>query len=112
MCHDTNDCIVTGGADLVSRYSAPGLRYGVSALQHGVGGCDTAGSSTRRCAVTRRMAQRAKRPVRAATRPGEGCDMAGGRPATLHSARAVCAQAGPRVDALCTRLSFDSGHSF
>ena len=24
MCHDTNDCIVTGGADLVSRHSLPG----------------------------------------------------------------------------------------
>ena len=24
----------------------------------------------------------------------------------------MCAQAGPRVGALCTRLSFDSGHCF
>ena len=32
------------------------------------------------------------------------------RPATRRSARAVCAQAGPRLGALCTRLSFDSGH--
>ena len=32
------------------------------------------------------------------------------RPDTSRSARAVCAQAGPRVGALCTRLSFDSVH--
>ena len=42
MCHNTNDCIVTGGAGLASRHSAPGatirrstaLRHGAGALRH------------------------------------------------------------------------------
>ena len=50
-------------------------------------------------------------------RSGVRCDMAGctlrhGRAcvATRRSARVMCAQAGLRVGALCTRLSFDSVH--
>ena len=56
-------------------------------------------------------------PSMRATRSGVRYDTTGralrhgqAKPATQRSARAVCGQAGPRVGALCTRLTFDFVH--
>ena len=122
MCHDTNDCIVTGGADLVLQYSTPGLRYGASALRHRSRGCDTVRNSARRHAATRCTAQHvtrtATRPVRAATRSGVRCDTASGAPLygrpSAQWARSLgsgCAPCAPNpVLTQCTVLSYCFGH--
>ena len=67
--------------------------------------CDTAGEAA---------TQRASAHVGGGGGGGRGCDTAQGTardtagPGLRHGA--VCAQAGPRVGALCTRLGFDSMH--
>ena len=46
VCHDTNDCIVTGGADLMSRQSAPGaLIQSTTPCDMVQERCDTCGSA-------------------------------------------------------------------
>ena len=97
-------------------------QYGVEGARHGALRDNTVREmehSTR--PATRRVSARVGATTlqgAPATRPGQACDMAGpglqpgqARLATRRSACAVCAQAGPRVGALCTRPNFDSVHS-
>ena len=67
-------------------------------------------SSVRRGATTWSVTHRAIRPGVRCDMTGVRCDTALAKPATRRSAPVVCAQAGPWVGALCTRLSFDSVH--
>ena len=80
----------------------PVLRYNVCIVTGGNG----REAATRLCVA-----------IQPATRSATSHDTVGHKPTTLsrhgrpgRSVRGLCAQAGPRVGALCTRLSFDSVH--
>ena len=85
-------------------------RYGAEGARHGTLRDDTVRDTahntwpaTRRASTRVDAATRQGAPV---TRPGQAYDTA--RQGLRHGA--VCAQVGPRVGALCTRLSFHSVH--
>ena len=121
MCHNTIDCIVTGGRlgrwlcrDTMLRHGRAYATIPSGGARHGRGGCDTRSNSACGRAATRRATQRRARP---ATRPRERLRYGRGRPAIRRLVRHDTA--GPkhivragwvRVCALYTRLSFDSVH--
>ena len=82
-------------------------QYGEGRMRHGAQ--QSAGGAATKCTAQR------------VTQPGACCDTTGRalrhdracaatRPGQAYDMENLCAQAGPKVGALCTRLSFDSMH--
>ena len=123
VCHDKNDCIMTGCVGLPSRHNAPGaaircssaLRHGAAALQYAQhGAIQRFGSRYNFCIVTgggddtavyarntacNTASAHATRPVRATTRPSTATT----RRSVRHNT-ALCTWSGHNARIACTQL--------